>query len=76
MVSDLKAAPPNIPSASVPFPRDSPSSVNPMSLLSSCPVPGDPEENKLVTREARDMALPQIIIEAPARLLIEKLEEL
>jgi hypothetical protein len=75
MVSDLKAAPPNIPSASVPFPRDSPSSANPMSLP-SCPVPGDPEENKLVTREARDMALPQIPMESPARLLVGKPEEL
>lgn len=76
MVSDLKAAPPNIPSAGVALARDSPSFANPMSLPSSCPVPGDPEENKLVTREARDMALPQIPIESPASLLVGKFREL
>jgi hypothetical protein len=57
MISGMKPSGPSLTSANVCFPPDSPSSTK--------PKPGrfdwafvDPEENKLATFEARDMALP------------------
>jgi hypothetical protein len=49
------------------FPAGAPSSTKPNSFRLSCGLV-DEEENKLATREARDMALPQFPIESPSGL--------
>jgi hypothetical protein len=74
-VLGLKVAASSTPSGMIPFPLDRPSFANPVSLPSSCPVPGDPTKNRLVAREARDMALPQIPTESPAGLRVGELRK-
>jgi hypothetical protein len=68
MVSDAKPSDPNLTSANVSLPLDSPSSEKPkpMRFVS---VFVDPEENKLETFEARDMAFLNFPKESPSGLL-------